>query len=155
MEDYMEFVKLYKKLETTDMGEFYHVDNDFMLEILELTKIGKSNIPDCIRIYSTISQWFGNSVRSGVWTYYEIADMQDLELTAQYLSHCSWKEFHHMFCLGIHNYQSPEFIENFNYPQEWIDESESIDEWIMSNEQKLYEWQKEFLLEYKEDICSL
>lgn len=150
----MEFDKLYKKLESTDMSDFYHVDTDFMLEIYELTKIGTS-IPDCLRIYSTISQWFGNSLRSGVWTYYEIADTEDLQLTAQYLSQSSWKEFHHMFTFGIHDYQSPQYSENFDYPEEWIDESESIDKWIMSNEHKLYEWQKEFLFDNKAEIASL
>lgn len=146
----MEFEKLYKKLEATDISDFYRVDTDFMLEILRMT-----DIPDNLRIYSTISQWLGNSLRSGVWTYYEIADMQDLKLTAQYLSSCSWKEFHNMFCLGMHDYQSPQFIENFDYPQEWIDESESIDKWIWDNEQKLYEWQREFLLTHRDETCSL
>jgi hypothetical protein len=151
----MEFKKLYKKLETTDMNNFYNIDTDFMLEIYELIKIATSNIPDCLRIYSTISQWFGNSLRSGVWTYYEIADMEDLQLTVQYLSLSSWKEFYHMFSWGIHDYQSPQYSENFDYPEEWINESESIDMWITSNEHRLYEWQKEFLLDYKDEICSL
>lgn len=151
----MEFEKIYKKLETTDMDDFYYVDTDFMLEIYELTKKGTSNIPDCLRIYSTISQWFGNSLRSGVWTYYEIADMKDLQLAAQYLSQSSWKEFHYMFSFGIHDYQSSQYSENLDYPEEWIDESESIDRWIMSNEHRLYEWQKDFLLDYKDEICSL
>lgn len=152
MENSMEFEKLYKKLEETDISDFYHVDTDFMLEIF---KMGTADIPDCLRIYSTISQWFGNSLRSGVWTYYEIADMQDLQLTEQYLSRCSWKELHHMFCLGKHDYQSPQFIGNFNYPQKWIDESESIDKWIWNNEKKLVEWQREFLLIYRDEVCSL
>ncbi|WP_313180883.1 hypothetical protein [Lacrimispora sp.] len=148
----MEFEKLYKKLEETDINDFYHVDMDFMLEII---KMGTADIPDCLRIYSVISQWYGNSLRGGVWTYYEIADMQDLQLTAQYLSCCLWKEFHQMFCLGIHDYQSPRFVGNFNYPQEWIDESESIDKWIWNNEQKLGEWQREFLLTYRDEVCPL
>ncbi|SHK23640.1 hypothetical protein SAMN02745136_02030 [Anaerocolumna jejuensis DSM 15929] len=146
----MEFEKLYKKLEATDISDFYRVDTDFMLEIISMT-----DIPDTLRIYSTISQWLGNSLRSGVWTYYEIADTQDLKVTAQYLSRSSWKEFHNMFCLGMHDYQSPQFIENFDYPQEWIDESESIDKWIWDNEQKLYEWQREFLLTHRDEVCSL
>ncbi|WP_242866011.1 hypothetical protein [Desnuesiella massiliensis] len=62
----MEFDKLYTKLETTDIRDFYHVDTEFMLEIFKIIKMGKSDVPDCIRIYSTISQWFGNSLRSGV-----------------------------------------------------------------------------------------
>ena len=69
----MEFEKLYKKLEETDISDFYHVDTDVMLEII---KMRTADIPDCLRIYSTISQWFGNSLRSGVWTYYEIAETQ-------------------------------------------------------------------------------
>lgn len=59
----MEFKNLYKKLKETDINDFYHVDTDFMLEI---TKMETADIPDCLRIYSKISQWFGNSLRSGV-----------------------------------------------------------------------------------------
>lgn len=148
----MEFAKLYQKLETTDRCAFHQVDADFLLETLQMRK---DDLPDCLRIYSTISQWFGTSLRSGVWTYYEMEDMRELQLTAQYLSGDSWKELYRMFCLGIHAYQSPQFIGNFNYPREWIDESSSIDEWIMKNEQKLYEWQREFLLEHRDEICAL
>ncbi len=60
-----------------------------------------------------------------------------------------------MFCRGIHDYQSPKYNVDFNYPQEWIDETESIDKWIWNNEQNLYEWQKEFLLTYRDEVYSL
>lgn len=42
-----------------------------------------------------------------------------------------------MYVLGNHNYSGEEYQTDFNYPQEWLDESEMIDKWIFDNEKKI------------------
>ena len=49
-----------------------------------------SPIPDpkkplCVVTFLTIINWFATSVRSGVWTFYEAARPNDIELTLQFL----------------------------------------------------------------------
>ena len=42
-----------------------------------------------------------------------------------------------MYALGNHNYSDEEYQTDFNYPQEWLDESEMIDKWIFDNERMI------------------
>ena len=35
---------------------------------------------------------------------------------------------------GIHDYQNPQYAEDFEYPEEWITESEEIDAWITEHD---------------------
>ena len=48
-----------------------------------------------------------------------------------------------------------EYQENFNYPEEWIDESDKIYKWINDNEVYLYKWMYDLILEYKNEILKL
>ena len=42
-----------------------------------------------------------------------------------------------MYILGNHDYRNEKYQDNYDYPQEWIDESEQIDQWITENEKKI------------------
>lgn len=44
---------------------------------------------------------------------------------------------------------------NYNYPEEWIDESNKIDIWISDHEIYLYKWMYNLILEYKSEILKL
>ena len=43
-----------------------------------------------------------------------------------------------MYTMGIHDYHNEKYLENYNYPDEWIEESEIIDKWIFENEINIY-----------------
>lgn len=51
---------------------------------------------------------------------------------------------------GYERYQ-----EDFNYPQEWIDEADKIDKWISDNEVRLYKWMYDLILDNKSEILKL
>ena len=56
---------------------------------------------------------------------------------------------------GIHDYQNPKYVENFDYPEEWIEESDKIDSWINDNHKCIMEWEHKLLMDNRELICSL
>ena len=60
-----------------------------------------------------------------------------------------------MFRYGVHDYQNEQYAGSYNYPSEWIDEAEKIDEWITAHEVWLYAWERKLLTDSKELICSL
>ena len=105
-----------------------------------------------INAYLIVSSWHGTSLRSGVWTFYESTDKARIEEAVSYLKDNGDTELADMIRRGIHNYQTPEYIENLNYPDEWIDESDEIDDWISDNEEKIYEWLYSFILKNKKII---
>ena len=109
----------------------------------------------CINAFLMISSWFGISQRSGVWTFYESADSHEIEITLQYLKTTNENELADIFKKGIHDYQNPIYTENFNYPKEWIEESEKIDKWISDNEDLLWKWEYRLLINNRDLITSL
>ena len=62
-------------------------------------------------------------------------------------------ELSDMFQLGMHDYHNEKYLENYDYPDEWIEESEIIDNWIFENEISIYRFLKELVLE--NEACFL
>lgn len=145
--------KLYQKLSEIDNEEFYFVEGEFILELYNCVPIEKR--PLCVIVFFIVSNWFAMSQRSGVWTFYEATAPKDIELTIQFLEQRGDAEFASIFRYGAHDYQNPKYDGNWNYPEEWIEESEEIDQWITDHENELFMWEKRLLIDNKETICSL
>ena len=141
--------ELYSRLENTDKNEFYKIEPDFFMYLYSLYREEPVTL---INAYLIVSSWHGTSLRSGVWTFYESTDKARIEEAVSYLKDNGDTELADMIRRGIHNYQTPEYIENLNYPDEWIDESDEIDDWISDNEEKIYEWLYSFILKNKKII---
>ncbi len=56
---------------------------------------------------------------------------------------------------GIHDYQNPRYAEDFEYPEEWITESEEIDAWIKEHDDWLCHWLYDYLLRNENRIIAL
>ena len=145
--------KLYELLSNIDSDEFYTLEAEF-LKVLYYD-IAENDKPLCVTAFLTIANWFAVSLRSGVWTFYEATSPKDINLTVEFLKKTDNQELTDIFCFGIHDYQNPKYALNFDYPDEWIEESEKIDTWIVEHEDWLYNWERNLLLKNKELICSL
>ena len=143
---------LYKKLLLLETDDFYLIESEFFMFFYNRTDVRKNYV---ITAFMTISNWLANSLRSGVWTYYETANPQELTDTVEYLKESGQKEFAQIFECGIHDYQDERYVGNFNYPEEWISESGKIDKWISEHESWIEEWERDLLLENREFICGL
>lgn len=144
--------KLFQKLLGMDYKNMYEMEAEFFLALY----YGFSeNRLLWINAFLTISSWFGISMRSGVWTFYETANVQEITDTLQYLKLNNENELAAIFEKGIHDYQNPKYAENYNYPEEWIKESEQIDEWISVHEDWLWKWEYNLLVMNKDSILIM
>ena len=103
--------------------------------------------PNYVTAFLTISSWFGTSERDGVWTFYEATDNQAINTTLTYLSDNGYAELKEIFEKGIHDYSNEKYQEDYDYPEEWIDESEEIDDWIEEHRIDIWEWERKILLD--------
>lgn len=142
--------KLYMQLARTDRRNFYQIETDFFMMFYQIPEEERL---DCMTAFMTISNWMGISMRSGVWTFYEGAAKQELEVALRFLEQTGWEEAGQMFEYGIHDYQNPVYQENCNYPEIWMEEAELIDKWIAEREDQIYEWLIKLLENHKEEIC--
>lgn len=133
--------------------EFYLLEPEFCGELYYHIPVDKR--PLCVTAFLTIVNWFAMSRRSGVWTFYEGASSEDIELTIQYLEQTGDGELASVVRYGAHDYQNPKYAGNWNYPKKWIDESGKIDDWINRHEVWLYMWERKALIDNKTLICSL
>lgn len=141
--------KLYQQLLSTDSKDFYKLEAEFVMALY-----AEENKPLCVTVFMTISNWFAMSLRSGVWTFYEATKPSDIALTIEFLKETENKELCGIFSFGVHDYQNPKYAENFDYPDEWIEESGRIDDWISEHEDWLYNWERELLLKYRDVISA-
>lgn len=141
-------LNLYDKLEGIDISEFSEMDREFFLEF---SKISSADRPEYITAFMVLSNWWGNSRRPGVWTYYELADAGEMQITSRILKQMGATELEHVFSSGIQDYQNPIYEEKFEYPEEWDEAAEEIDDWIAAHEQSVWELQ----LTNQEDIKGL
>lgn len=56
------------------------------------------------------------------------------------------------YAFGIRDYANEKYQKNYDYPEEWFEETERIDEWISNNEGYIYKWMYDLILEYKSEI---
>lgn len=142
---------IYQKLLQTSLEDFYEVESDFFMEFDDMPEEGR---PDYMTAFMTIYNWFAMSLRSGVWTFYEGADPEELKITREYLKKTGDSELEEILAYGIHDYQDPKYAENFDYPESWIQESDKIDDWIWEHQKWLYQWEQELLLSNKEALLK-
>lgn len=142
---------LYQQLLTITDDCFYQLEADFFMELQRVPEEKKNQV---IVAFLTISDWHATSLRSGVWTFYEVANQKMLLSTADYLSHIGENEFSTIFRKGIHDYQNQKYSDNYDYPNEWIEEADTIDQWIMRNENWLSNWKRNLLIKHKEFIMQ-
>lgn len=129
----MDMRKLIEKSVSIAPEEFYLVESDLFIELSNMKEK-----PDFVVAFLELSSWMGTSLRSGVWTYYEATERDTVNKTIKYLyQFAPDDEISKMYALGNHNYSDEEYQTDFNYPQEWLDESEMIDKWIFDNERMI------------------
>ena len=122
-------------------AEFHLVEEELFIALYAVNEK-----PDFISAFLEISSWMGTSFRSGVWTYYEATAKEQIEMTIRYLQqNASVSEISRMYALGNHDYGNEKYQIEFDYPQEWIDESEIIDKWIYDNEENIIVFLQEML----------
>lgn len=148
----MSLEKIYERLFDINKEDFFLIEADFFT-VLSTIPIEKKTA--CVTAFLVISNWSGTSLRSGVWTFYEVCNVEEIEVALQYLKQSGAEEMATVFASGIHDYQNPRYAENFDYPEEWIEESDKIDSWINDNQQYIIEWKYKLLMDNRELICSL
>lgn len=149
----MNIEQLYQKLADMESENFYQIESDFCAVLS--CSIPKEGQPPCVVAFLTVANWFAMSQQSGVWTFYEAWSPEEIEITLEFLKKSGHTEFACVFASGIHDYQNACYKDDFDYPEEWISESEKIDEWIEERESWLYKWEQNILLDNKPLLCSL
>ena len=116
-----------------------------------------TDIPDIAYMYMEISNWQGMSVRCGVWQYYESGAFEKgkFERVLSFLNTNSEEEMADVYACGIHDYADERYQKDYDYPEEWFDEAERIDEWISNNEGYIYKWMFDLILEHNSEILKL
>ena len=142
--------KLFEKLKESSIDDFYVIEAEFFEHLYQLEPTQKTSE---IIVFLNISNWLGFSLRDGVWTYYEVANPLELQTTLDYLKQLD-VQMETFFQLGIHDYQNPQYSENYNYPDEWIIESEKIDDWIFQHEKYIWKFEKNLLLKHEKEITK-
>ena len=139
----VDFNHLYQKLLKLDYKDFYEVETEFFLGLYNA--FSENQLP-WITAFLTISTWVGISQRSGVWTFYEVRNVQEMKTVVQYLRMSGDNELADIFEKGIHDYQNPQYVKKYDYPEEWLEEAEEIDLWISEHEDWLWKWKYNILV---------
>ena len=135
----MDVKSLYRKLNSISYKELFEIEPEIF------TVLSKTSFDDrlpYVNAYLTISNWFGTSLRSGVWTFYEVTKLEEIDTVLTYLKENNYTDLAEIFEKGVHDYQNPIYAKDFDYPEEWIEESEEIDQWIMEHEEWLWQWER-------------
>lgn len=144
--------------EQAELSELWNYDYSFFMlfyDIFEDKPFMK--IPDVAFMFMEIDNWQGMCQRCGVWQYYENISYEfgKSERVIDYLKSHNENELADIYAYGIHDYCNYEHNGNFDYPQNWLDESEKIDDWIMDNEEHIYKFKRHLVLSHKSDILNL
>lgn len=143
-----EILEIIEKMKLATDDELCELELDLFALIYD-----KKDTADIIECFLTLSNWVGFSLRDGVWTFYEYTNDESIEKVKAFLETKSWNELTDMYKLGMHDYHNEKYLENYDYPDEWIEESEIIDNWIFENETSIYRFLKELVLE--NEACFL
>lgn len=127
-------------------NNFYDDETELFLK---LNSIKKEKRPISVTAFLVLSEWCGTSLRSGVWTFYEKAQADDIVKTAEYLDNKGYDKIAEYILKGIHDYKNPEYAEDCNYPSEWLAEADKTDSWILKNERYINDCKKLLI-----DICA-
>lgn len=144
--------------ESSGPENFWEYDGDFFMLFYNRFKYTPfGDIPDIAFIYMEINNWQGMSVRCGVWQYYESGAFQNgkFERVVSFLKANGEEEMADIYACGIHDYANERYQENYDYPDEWFDETEKVDEWISDNEGYIYKLMYDLILEHKSVVLKL
>ncbi len=149
--------------ENSAPDNLYEFDYHFSMLFYELYKDSPfSQIPDVPFMFMGIDDWQGMSLRCGVWQYYENGDFETgkLQRVTDYLSSHGENDWADVFASGIHDYANEIYQDDpvshaVGYPEQWLEESGKIDDWIYENENYIYEWKRRLILDHKDDVLSL
>lgn len=137
----MKVKSIIKKGIEVSNDDFYLIEPELFLELNNV-----KDKPDFVTVFIELSSWKGTSLRSGVWTYYEAAHKDQVEAVIKYLQKYSLgEEICRMYSLGNHDYCDEKYQDVFEYPKEWIKESEIIDKWIFENEENIIAYMQEIV----------
>ncbi|MBQ1339838.1 MAG: hypothetical protein IIY35_04345 [Ruminococcus sp.] len=132
----------------------------FLYEVYEETPY--QDIPDAAFMFIELDGWQGMSFRCGVWQYYENGSFEKgkLERAADYLRADGEEKWADIFSSGIHDYADEKYqieteTDTFPYPEEWLNDSDIIDDWIDENEIYISEWKRRLILSHKDEILKL
>ena len=150
--------KLIASAESSGPEMFWEYDGQFfMLFYDRFMYTPFMDIPDIAFMYMEINYWQGMSVRCGVWQYYESGSFQTgkFERVLSYLRTNHEEEMASVYACGIHDYANEKYQENYDYPEEWFDETDKIDKWISVHEQSIYQWMYDLIMNHKSDLLNL
>lgn len=137
--------------------KFWKYDSDFfMLFYDRFRNTPFTDIPDIAFMYMEINNWQGMSLRCGVWQYYESGAFENgkFERVLSFLKTNNEEEMASVYACGIHDYANEKYQENYDYPEEWFDETDKIDKWISDNEVYLYKWMYDLILNHKNEVLK-
>ena len=116
-----------------------------------------TDVPDIPFMFMEINNWQGMSVRCGVWQYYESGAFQDgkFERVLSFLKADGEDEMASVYARGIHDYANEKYQRNCDYPEEWFDETDRIDDWISAHEEYIYKWMYDLIMNYQCEVLKL
>ena len=116
-----------------------------------------TDVPDIPFMFMEINNWQGMSVRCGVWQYYESGAFQDgkFERVLSFLKADGEDEMASVYARGIHDYANEKYQGNCDYPEEWFDETDMIDDWISAHEEYIYKWMYDLIMNYQCEVLKL
>ena len=56
--------------------------------------------------------------------------------------------------IEVMDYANEKYQKNYDYPEEWFDETDKIDKWISDNEVYLYKWMYDLILNHKSEVLK-
>lgn len=147
-----DIAQLYQRLKTLDYKHFFEIESDFFQCFCSDAETTENPM---VNAFLIVSSWFGTSERSGVWTFYEATSPANVEKAVNYLLQVGETELAAVISKGMHDYQNPQYADNFDYPEEWITESEEIDAWISKHYDWLCHWLYDYLIANENKIIKL
>ncbi len=143
--------------ESAGYERFWEYEGDiFMLFYNRFGTAPFMDIPDIAFMYMEINNWQGMSVRCGVWQYYESGAFQDgkFERVMAYLRAHHEEEMASVYALGIQDYANEIYRGNYDYPEEWFEGTDTIDEWIRDHEDHIYKWMYDLIMDHKKELLK-
>ena len=138
----------FNKLNSNDNDLIY----DGIFEIsLYLYANNKLNMSVGTITFNELLNWQSSSARSGVWTYYEVAKMENMIITKNYLKDNKNVDIYDIYSYGIHDYNNA----SDNDINKWVDESDIIDDRLNRNEILVMNYLKNLLFILEKEILNI
>ena len=131
----MKFNKTYIDNFFNNINDYHSMAELFIIACVELRE--QSTLPVWYVELSEIMNWQSQSVRSGVWTYYEILNDSSAVTLIGRLKAQEEHEILSMYRMGINKYSDETIMEH-------------IDKWIWKNEERIYRYLTDVLISNKE-----